>query len=82
MLRSQPALQTFAAKAKLRPDRTYTPRDKAAFCRCGYDEDGIRQAELGLRRAEKGLSEREGVETSRAETQQHTSSSPLQKPKD
>lgn len=48
----------------------------------GYDEDGIRHAELVLRRAEKGLSEREVVETLRAETQQLAYSSTLQKPKE
>ena len=47
----------------------------------GYDEDGVRHAELVLRRAENGLSEREVVETLRAETQQHASSPPLQTPK-
>lgn len=48
----------------------------------GYDEEGVRHAELVLRRAEKGLSEREVVETLTAQTQQHASSSPSQKPKD
>jgi len=35
----------------------------------GYDEDGVRHAELQLRRAQKGLSEREVVEKLRAESQ-------------
>ena len=35
----------------------------------GYDEDGVRHAELQLRRAQKGLSEREVVEKLRVEPQ-------------
>lgn len=42
----------------------------------GYDEDGVRHAELVLRRAEKGLSEREIVEKLQSEAQKTKGETP------
>ncbi len=46
----------------------------------GYDEDGVRHAELVLRRAEKGLSEREIVEKLSLETQTTLEETPTDGP--